>query len=66
MLCDMVFESYELFFRFVIRISNSLMIFMLKYDFTHILSLLIFLLAVENDRSAIRSQARQIAVTDLI
>ena len=33
----MVFESYEInFFRFVIRISISLMIFMLKYAFTHI------------------------------
>ena len=33
----LVFESYEIiFFRFVIRISISLMIFMLKYAFTHI------------------------------
>ena len=45
----MVFESYAiLFFRFVIRISISLMIFMLKYAFTHIFSLRILLLAVEN------------------
>ena len=33
----MVFESYEIhLFRFVIRISISLMIFMLKYAFSHI------------------------------
>ena len=33
----MVFESYEiLFFRFVIRVSIYLMIFILKYPFTHI------------------------------
>ena len=33
----MVFESYDFnFFRFVIRISISLMIFMFKYAFTHI------------------------------
>ena len=46
----MVFESYEIhfFFRFVIRISISLMIFLLIYPFSHILSLRILLLAVEN------------------
>ena len=44
----MVFESYEShFFRFVIRISISLMIFLLIYAFTHIFSLRILLLAVE-------------------
>ena len=46
----MVFESYEnlFFFRSVIHVSISLMIFMLKYAFTHIFSLRILLLAVEN------------------
>ena len=45
----MVFESCEtLFFRFVTRISISLQIFMLIYAFTHIFSLRILLLAVEN------------------
>ena len=45
----MVFESYENhFFRFVIRVSISLIICMLKYAFTHIFSLRILLLAVEN------------------
>ena len=59
-------ESY--FFRFVTHISIYLMIFMLKYAFTHILfSLRILLLAVEmSDTQALRSQARQIAVTDPI
>ena len=68
----MAFESYGIlfsfFFRFVTHISISLMIFMLNYAFTHILfSLRILLLAVEmSDRNAIRSQARQTAVTDPI
>ena len=44
-----VFESYEIhFFCFVIHVSIPLMIFMLKYAFTHIFSLRILLLAVEN------------------
>ena len=44
-----VFESYEIhfFFRFVIRISISLMISWLIYAFTHIFSLRILLLALE-------------------
>ena len=45
----MVFESHETnFFRLVIRISISLMISLLRYAFTHIFSLRILLLAVEN------------------
>ena len=46
----MVFESYEIhfFFRFVNRISISLMIFLLIYAFTNIFSLRILLLAVES------------------
>ena len=45
----MVFESYgiHLFFRFVTRVSISLMNFMLKYAFTHTFSLRILLLVVE-------------------
>ena len=66
----MVFESYGILFfiRFVTHISISLMIFMLNYAFRHILiSLRILLLAVEmSDWQALRSQARQIAVTDPI
>ena len=43
-----VFDPMKsIFFRFVIRISISLMIFLLIYAFTHILSLRILLLAVE-------------------
>ena len=46
----LVFESYDIifFFRFVIRISIFVMIFLLIYAFTLILSLRILLLAVEN------------------
>ena len=44
----MVFESYEIhFFRFVIRISISLIIFLLIYALTHIFSLRILLFALE-------------------
>ena len=59
---------FSLFFRFVTHISISLMNFMLKYAFTHILfSLRILLFAVEmSDRQAFWSQARQMAVTDPI
>ena len=47
----MVFGSYEsffFFFFFVLSFSISLMTLMLKYAFTHILSMRILLLAVEN------------------
>ena len=53
-------------FRFATHISIYVMIYMLKYAFTHILySLRILPLAAEmSDRQAIRPQARQIAATD--
>ena len=53
----------SIFFSFCHSYSFCLMISMLTNDFTHIFSLRILLMAVEN-RTAIRSQARQIAVTD--
>ena len=46
----MVFESYEIhFFSFCHSYLDSLMIFMLQYAFSHIFSLRILFLAVEND-----------------